>query len=141
MVWRHCARLMSTSRAWVRIPAEFTSTSIGPAASAMAAADASSVTSTCRSAPRRSAVTTALSSARNASAIAAPIPLPPPTTSTTAREPRGVHDGIRTVRPPSTTIAWPVRYDARGLQRKVTTSAISSGRPTRPSGDAGAGGG
>jgi hypothetical protein len=36
--------------------------------------------------------------------------------------------------PPSTTMVWPVMYDAASLARKAITSATSFASPTRPSG-------
>ncbi len=38
------------------------------------------------------------------------------------------------VRPPSTTMFWPVMKRAMSEQRKTTTSAMSSGSPIRPAG-------
>src|SRR3954466_9805728 len=38
------------------------------------------------------------------------------------------------VMPPSTAIAWPVRYDAASLARNTTAPAISSARAQRPIG-------
>ncbi|MEH2492800.1 hypothetical protein V1280_008739 [Bradyrhizobium sp. AZCC 2230] len=43
-------------------------------------------------------------------------------------------DQILAMRPPSIRTVEPVMYDARGLARKVTTSAYSCGSPYRPTG-------
>src|SRR3954447_9757184 len=63
------------------MPAELTSTSIGPISSAMPRSASWSVTSAETSAPCRSSVVTVSPSARSRSAVAAPSPRPPPVTS------------------------------------------------------------